>query len=93
MPAPVAAVTVGRPYALIEVFPHDGGKAAADAAAAQFAAQGLSVKVVDSLASDVVADGGTGFYVLLQDGFPDVAAAQGFCTRWRAVAPECRVTP
>jgi hypothetical protein len=41
----------------------------------------------------VIADEGAGFFVLLQDGFADVAAAQAYCTRWRAVAPNCRVTP
>jgi len=88
-------VTVGRPYALIDVFPHrgaDGGKAAADAARAKLAAQGMPVRLVDSLGSDVLADSGTGFWVLLQDGFGTVADADAFCTQWRAVAPKCTVT-
>jgi hypothetical protein len=95
-PAQVAAVTVSRPFAMIEVFPHrgaDGNKPAADAAATKLVAQGMPVRVVDSLATDVIADEGAGFFVLLQDGFADVAAAQAYCTRWRAVAPNCRVTP
>lgn len=92
---PVAQVTVGRPYALIDVFPHrgaDGGKADADAAKARLDAQGMPVRLVDSLASDVLADDGAGFWVLLQDGFAGTAQAEAFCARWRSVAPKCQVT-
>jgi hypothetical protein len=91
-----AAVTVGRPYALIDVFPHhgdDGGRAAAEAARVRLTDAGMPVKLVDSLASDAVADGGTGFWVLLEDGFPTAEAAQAFCTQWKLVAPKCTVTP
>lgn len=92
--APTPA-TVRRPYALIDVFPHsgaDGGKAAAEAARAKLAAQGMPVRLVDSLSSDELADSGAGFWVLLQDGFGTVADAQAFCTQWRSVAPKCAVT-
>jgi len=91
----VAKVTVGRPYALIDVFPHlgaDGGKAAAEAAQAKLVAQGMPVRLVDSLGSDVLADEGAGFWVLLQDGFASAAAAQAYCTQWRVLAPKCQVT-
>jgi hypothetical protein len=94
-PAP-AAVTVGRPYALIDVFPHrgeDGGRAAAEAARVRLAGAGMPVKLVDSLTSEVLADGGAGFWVLLQDGFPSAEAAQAFCTQWKVIAPKCAVTP
>ena len=99
-PAPAAVeapspVTVRRPYALIDVFPHtgaDGGKAAAEAARAKLAAQGMPVRLIDSLGSDVLADSGAGFWVLLQDGFGTVSDAEAFCTQWRAVAPKCTVT-
>ncbi|BCB76401.1 hypothetical protein GCM10022251_24030 [Phytohabitans flavus] len=87
-------VTVGRPYALLDVFPHrgeDGGRAAAEAAQARLAGAGMPVRLVDSLASDVLADQGTGFWVLLQDGFPSAEAAQAFCTQWKVVAPKCQV--
>jgi hypothetical protein len=91
----VAKVTVGRPYALIDVFPHrgpDGGKGAAEAAQAKLVAGGMPVRLVDSLGSDVLADEGTGFWVLLQDGFASAAAAQAYCTQWRVLAPKCQVT-
>ncbi|WP_203781108.1 hypothetical protein [Paractinoplanes rishiriensis] len=92
---PVAQVTVGRPYALIDVFPHrgaDGGRTAADAALARLVGAGMPVRLVDSLSSDVLADEGAGFWVLLQDGFGTAEAAQQFCDQWRPVAPKCQVT-
>jgi hypothetical protein len=91
-----ATVTVARPYALIDVFPHrgdDGGKATAEAARVKLANAGMPVKLVDSLTSNELADQGTGFWVLLQDGFPTPEAAQAFCTQWKLVAPKCTVTP
>jgi hypothetical protein len=95
-PAPVASI--GRPYALVEVIPHrgaDGGRAAAEAAKGRLDTAGMPVRLVDSLNSDVLDDtpAGTGFWVLLQDGFPTVDAAQAFCTQWRVVAPKCAVSP
>jgi hypothetical protein len=94
-PAAVTPVTVGRPYALIEVFPHrgaDGGKAAAQAEQQKLAAQGMPVRLVDSLSSDVLSDEEGGFWVLLQDGFQGTAQAEAYCAQWRPVAPKCRVT-
>lgn len=98
-PAPaattIAPVTVGRPYALVEVLPHrgaDGGKAAAEAERAKLTAAGMPIRLVDSLASDVLADQGAGFWVLLQDGFTTPEAAEAYCTQWRLVAPLCKVT-
>ena len=70
----------------------DGGQAAAAAAQAQLTAAGMPVRLVDSLRSDVLADDGAGFWVLLQDGFASAAVAQAYCTRWRTVAPKCAVT-
>jgi hypothetical protein len=93
--AAVTPVTVGRPYALIEVFPHrgaDGGKAAAQAEQQKLAAQGMPVRLVDSLASDVLSDEEGGFWVLLQDGFQGTAQAGAYCVQWRTVAPKCQVT-
>lgn len=95
-PAPAAATPIGRPYALVDVFPHrgdDGGRAAADAERAKLAAAGMPIRMVDSLTSDDLADGGTGFWVLLQDGFASTDEATAYCAQWRAVAPKCHVTP
>ena len=92
---PAAAVTISRPYALVDVFPHrgpDGGKAAAESARAKLADAGMPVKLVDSLTTDELADQGTGFWVLLQDGFATPDAAQAFCTQWKLLAPKCAVT-
>jgi hypothetical protein len=92
---PVAQVTVGRPYALIDVFPHrgaDGGKSAAQAEQAKLVAVGMPVRLVDSLASDVLSDEDGGFWVILQDGFPGAEAAEAYCARWRTIAPKCQVT-
>ncbi|MFI7601333.1 hypothetical protein [Actinoplanes sp. NPDC049681] len=94
-PAPTAAVPVRRPYALVEVFPHrgaDGGRAVAEAAQTRLTGAGMPVRLVDSLTSDVLADDGSGFWVLLQDGFTSVDAAQSYCGEWRRVAPQCTVT-
>ncbi|MFI5891560.1 hypothetical protein ACIA5D_15765 [Actinoplanes sp. NPDC051513] len=91
----VTPVTVGRPYALIEVFPHkgaDGGKAAAQAEQQKLAAQGMPLRLIDSLSSDVLADEQGGFWVLLQDGFQGTAQADAYCAQWRTVAPKCQVT-
>jgi hypothetical protein len=52
----------------------------------------MPVRLVDSLSSDVLADEGAGFWVLLQDGFTTTEAAQAFCAQWRVVAPKCQVT-
>lgn len=92
---PPAAVQVVRPYAMVDVFPHqgaDGGRASADAQKARFEAAGMPVRLVDSLASDELADDGAGFWVLLKDGFGSPAEAQAFCTQWRTIAPKCFVT-
>ncbi|MFF5287944.1 COG1470 family protein [Paractinoplanes globisporus] len=92
---PVEQVTVNRPYALIEVFPHrgaDGGKAAAQAEQAKLAGRGMQVRLVDSLASDALSDEDGGFWVLLQDGFNGLAQAEAYCAQWRTVAPKCQVT-
>jgi len=92
---PVAQVTVRRPYALIEVFPHkgaDGGKAAAQAEQAKFVAAGMPMRLVDSLASDVLSDEDGGFWVILQDGFQGTQAAEAYCAQWRTLAPKCQVT-
>ncbi|MFD0524815.1 COG1470 family protein [Paractinoplanes durhamensis] len=90
-----AQVTVGKPYALVDVFPHrgaDGGKAAADAALKKLQADNMPVRLVDSLASDTLADDPDGYWVLLQDGFGSPAAAEAYCAQWRSVAPKCKVT-
>ena len=95
-PAAAPAAPVTRPFALVDVFPHqgtDGGRAAADAQSAKLQAAGMPVRVVDSLTSDDLADDGAGFWVLLQDGFASADAAREFCTQWQAVAPKCTVTP
>jgi hypothetical protein len=62
------------------------------AAQARLAAAGMPVRLVDSLSSDVLADEGAGFWVLLQDGFASAAVVEAYCTRWRTVAPKCAVT-
>jgi hypothetical protein len=90
-----AKVTIGKPYALVDVFPHrgaDGGRGAADAALAKLQATGMPVRIVDSLASDTLADDPDGYWVLLQDGFGSSQAAEQYCTQWRSVAPKCKVT-
>ncbi|WP_412735662.1 hypothetical protein [Krasilnikovia sp. MM14-A1259] len=94
-PPTVTPVVVGRPFALVDVFPHrgaDGGRAAAEAERSRLAAAGMPVRLVDSLASDQLADEGAGFWVLLQDGFATPAAAAAYCTQWRSLAPKCTVT-
>lgn len=90
-PAPVS-----RPYALVDVFPQQGGtdgRAAADATLARLAAAGMPVRLVDSTTSDQVADGQGGLWVLLQDGLGTVEATRAYCDRYRAVAPKCDVVP
>lgn len=91
----VAQSSVRTPYAILDVFPHrgaDGGKTDAESEQRAFAAKGLQVRMVDSLSSDVLADEGDGFWVLLQDGFASAGDAQSFCTQWLSVAPKCRVS-
>ena len=88
-------VTVTKPFAILDVFPHrgaDGGRPAADAALARIQAAGQPVRLVDSLTSDVLTDENGGFWVLLQDGFASPAAADAYCAQWRLVAPKCQVT-
>ena len=90
-----AKVTIGKPYALVEVFPHrgaDGGKGTAAAALAKLQAAGMPLRLVDSLASDTLADDPDGYWVLLQDGFGSPQAAEQYCAQWRSVAPKCKVT-
>jgi hypothetical protein len=95
-PSAAGPAPVGRPFVQVDAFPHrgaDGGRAAADAQRARLTGAGMPVRMVDSLASDELADDGTGFWVLLHDGFASADAAQAFCAQWRAVAPKCAVTP
>jgi hypothetical protein len=90
----VTPVTVTHPYALVDVIAHsgaDGGRAAAEAERTGLVTAGMPVRLVDSLASDQLTDDNGGFWVLLQDGFGNVAAATDYCTRWRPVAPKCQV--
>jgi hypothetical protein len=90
------AVTVQRPYALIDVFPRregPDGLPAAEAALARLTAAGMTVRLVDSTTTDAVADGQGGLWVLLQDGFSSVAAARAYCDQYRIVAPKCDVVP
>jgi hypothetical protein len=90
--APVAQVTVTRPYALIDVFPHSSGTAAAQAEQTRLAAAGMPLRLVDSLASDELSDRDGGFWVLLHDGFRSTTEAQTYCAQWRTIAPKCQVT-
>ncbi|MCU7727334.1 hypothetical protein ODJ79_26690 [Actinoplanes sp. KI2] len=89
---PVEQVTVTRPYALIDVFPHSGGQAAAQAELTRLTAGGMPVRLVDSFATDVLSDQNGGFWVLLQDGFRNQQEAATYCERWRTLAPKCQVT-
>jgi hypothetical protein len=89
-------VQVRRPYALVDLFPRNdepGGAAAAEATRDRFNAAGMGVRLVDSTRSDQLADGPTGFFVLLRDDFESVTEAKGFCQRYRTVAPNCQVVP
>jgi len=52
----------------------------------------MQLRLVDSLASDVLSDQDGGFWVLLQDGFRSTADAQAYCVQWRTLAPKCQVT-
>jgi hypothetical protein len=94
-PAQRPAVTVRRPYALVDVFPRQDarGRTAAEDALSRFTAAGMPVRLVDSTASDQVSDGQGGLWVLLQDGFSSAAEADAYCARYRAVAPKCDVVP
>ncbi|WP_157437085.1 hypothetical protein [Actinoplanes subtropicus] len=89
---PVTQVTVTRPYALIDVFPRAGGPAAAQAELVKLTAARMPVRLVDSLASDVLSDENGGFWVLLQDGFRSTDQAAAYCAQWRTLAPKCQVT-
>jgi hypothetical protein len=90
-----AAADVRRPYALVDVFTQQGdaGRVAAEAARTRLAAAGMPVRLVDSRASDQVADGPGGLWVLLQDGMPTVEAVRAYCDRYRPLAPKCDVVP
>jgi hypothetical protein len=89
---PVEQVTVTRPYALVDVFPHSGGPAAAQAEQVRLTAAGMPVRLVDSFATDVLSDQDGGFWVLLRDGFGSQQEAAAYCVRWRTLAPKCQVT-
>jgi len=71
------------------------GKAVLDETLGRLQVAGVPARLVDSRESDVLADGeeGTGFWVVLQDGFPDVAAAKAECDRTGAIAPCSPVAP
>lgn len=89
-------VDVQRPYALVDVFPRQDGPAgrpAAEATLARLTAAGMPVRLVDSTATEVVADGQGGLWVLLQDGFSSIAETRAYCDQYRMVAPKCDVIP
>jgi hypothetical protein len=54
---------------------------------------GVPAELIDSRQSDRLADGESGFWVLLQDGFADLAAARAACELHRDVAPSCSAVP
>lgn len=92
---PAGDDAVRRPFALVDVFPQGSpaGLAAARNARDRLTAAGMPVRLVDSTASDQVADGPTGLWVLLQDGMSTVDAARAYCDRYRSLAPKCDVVP
>jgi hypothetical protein len=87
------AEAVSRPYALVDVFPQQGGlgRQLADAARARLTEQGMAVRLVDSTKSPDLADGQGGLWVLLQDGFGSTEEARAYCDRYRPLAPKCEV--
>jgi hypothetical protein len=90
-----AAVSVGRPYALLEVFPQQdpSGRSQADDAFARLNSAGMDVRLVNSLESPDLADGQGGLWVILRDGFGSLDEARAYCDRYRAVAPKCEAFP
>jgi hypothetical protein len=85
--------TVRRPYVMVDSRPQlePADRAAAEATLARLTAVGLPVRLVDSKASDEIADGTNGFWVVLRDGFGSAAEADGFCARYQGVTPRCEV--
>jgi hypothetical protein len=67
------------------------GRAAAEAFLARLQAAGVAARIVDSRNSAQLDDGPRGLLVVLQDAFPDRAAADAECAARRAVAPRCVV--
>jgi hypothetical protein len=65
----------------------------ADATVKRLTAAGLPVRLLDSRTSDDIADGTSGFWVVLQDGFASADEARAACTRYRGVTPQCEVVP
>ena len=51
------------------------------------------MRVVDSLTSDELEDGDTGYWVLLRDGFASAEAADVYCKQYKVIAPDCQVVP
>lgn len=94
-PAPTATAggEVRRPYVMVDAFPQldPSFRARADTSLARLTAAGLQVRLVDSRQSAEIADGTSGFWVLLRDGFGSVDEANRFCTTHRGVTPRCEV--
>lgn len=88
-----AATAVRRPYVLVDSYPQlaPEDRTAAEASVARLTQAGLPVRLIDSRASADIADGTSGFWVVLQDGFASVAEADKFCDRYRGVTPQCQV--
>jgi hypothetical protein len=97
--APAPAATTGgdvrRPYVMVDAYPQldPSVRARADASLARLSAAGLQVRLVDSRQSDELADGASGFWVILRDGFGSVEEANQFCTGNQGVTPRCEVVP
>ncbi len=87
------AVTLQGFYVIYAVIPQDD--AASQGLAQQVVAKvqqaGSPARLVDSKASDQLADGPAGLWYILRDGFDSYSAAQAECAARRKVSPNCYV--
>jgi hypothetical protein len=65
------------------------GQGIAERLLAKLQAAGVNARLVDSRRSERIADGVSGLWVVIRDGFPSQAAAAEECARHRDVAPDC----
>ena len=92
-PPATAGGEVRRPYVMVDAYPQldPSFRARAEASLARLTAAGLPVRLVDSRQSDEIADGTSGFWVILRDGFGSAEEANQFCTSRQGITPRCEV--
>jgi hypothetical protein len=93
--APASGNVLHRSYVVWAATPVAdlGNQGAPARLVAKLQAAGIAARIVDTRTSPQLAQTAQPAYLVVQDGFADVAAAQAACTAHRDIAPACFAVP